>query len=1149
MSTKRLRVVLLHRVQPLLLTILIALSPVLPTSTLPAMAQAEAGPSVFCHVTDGTFTACPDNNEEWSDITPTVFPDTGGVVFVDQADLVDNSLIPTFEATKTFPPGFFTPDGQLDHLMLMYESERTVPLGADEYILVHFMTADSDEEKLLHYAVRIYTDATIQVFVDGVDQGPGRLAEIDTMRGAAGFGPSPTNPIPHVLSEFQIGLESAGFTICCYSPDPAWWSSVTPPEPPAPPPQQQFTDEQKNAIATAAADLEINGAASLLVAALCLTIPDVTISKICALIAGISGATVKLLSALLARLALDPHDPNFMEVAQPVTPTLSGQPFTTADELTQEEADALNALIENLEEAIGLTRAILTAVDRAGGAFEAGDTFSETQQVLAARQFASQLAELLDAQPGLFVDLQSAIEATGLQLSFSLSDVQDFQAVLSLDGLPPDVVQILTELDADSTTQEEILQSLIADDPSLIAALGGGSFPEMLTDPTVITALQEAALALAIPVGIVNEGFESGTLDGWDIAPGSVASAISSLGPAGPFTPILPAEGQFMAFISTAGTTPTPPGTLGTVISQTFIMPDNTNTLDFCYQYVSNDSGDFENFFLAELDTLSGTFTLGSADNADGSPAGGSIPPPPPPISAGVTLTPDPAPIFLSDVNILGSGLFVIPSSLMTERVCSSFDIPAAVRGTAVTLRFTAGDAIDTIFDSAIVIDALLQPADSDGDGVLNAEDNCPGDPNPDQQDSNLDGIGDACQATTALDTTAFLQANLDGSSGAEATDPAAGEPPLDDQLTRIIDFRILDLGFTPDEATQLLDSLVQSQVDLGLVDPAEAGDLVNSVLQQVAPRPLKEQAIEDLEALKPSVSEEVGEEIEEAIEELQGSLDSDLWVDDFHLVLDEGEEVFEEEEDAVGTLVEARQEALEEGDVAAADELLRVINNVLDADETLAVTAINEATDPDAIAEAQELVQEAQAARDAGDDEEAVDLFGEAWEVATEEDEVDDLDIEAEADLDGSQEVPSVTTDMTGEVEVEIEEGELEFELEVEDNSNDIFAAHIHCAPPGSNGPVGITLFVGSFTGEEGTLAEGTITAPDAGNGCGWDSLADVAADIASGNTYVNVHTTAASGGVPSGEIRGNLIGDNDDLDDDNEAEENDEDNDEDDD
>ena len=134
------------------------------------------------------------------------------------------------------------------------------------------------------------------------------------------------------------------------------------------------------------------------------------------------------------------------------------------------------------------------------------------------------------------------------------------------------------------------------------------------------------------------------------------------------------------------------------------------------------------------------------------------------------------------------------------------------------------------------------------------------------------------------------------------------------------------------------------------------------------------------------------------------------------------------------------------------------------------------------------------------------------------------DFKVEAEADLDGGQEVLAVVTDMTGEVELKVKNNKLKFELEVEDNSHDIVAAHIHCAAPGVNGPVGVTLFSGSFTDDEGTLAKGKITAPNAGNTCGWADLGDVAAAIQTGNAYVNVHTSAASGGVPSGEIRGNL-------------------------
>jgi hypothetical protein len=137
------------------------------------------------------------------------------------------------------------------------------------------------------------------------------------------------------------------------------------------------------------------------------------------------------------------------------------------------------------------------------------------------------------------------------------------------------------------------------------------------------------------------------------------------------------------------------------------------------------------------------------------------------------------------------------------------------------------------------------------------------------------------------------------------------------------------------------------------------------------------------------------------------------------------------------------------------------------------------------------------------------------------------DDEVDFEAILTGDQEVPPVETDMEGEVDIELKNNRLGFELRVEDNTNEIFAAHVHCAPPGVNGPVGVTLFMGSFTKESGRLAQGNIRAPDASNGCGWTDINDIIAAMESGNAYVNVHTTAESGGVPSGEIRGNLIPD----------------------
>jgi hypothetical protein len=115
----------------------------------------------------------------------------------------------------------------------------------------------------------------------------------------------------------------------------------------------------------------------------------------------------------------------------------------------------------------------------------------------------------------------------------------------------------------------------------------------------------------------------------------------------------------------------------------------------------------------------------------------------------------------------------------------------------------------------------------------------------------------------------------------------------------------------------------------------------------------------------------------------------------------------------------------------------------------------------------------------------------------------------------------------MRGNVEIEVEGNRLDVELSVRNNTHEIFAAHIHCAPPGEAGPVGVTLFMGSFTKRNGQLTDVDITAPDADNECGWTSIDDVVAAMESENAYVNVHTTAESGGFPSGEIRGDLLPD----------------------
>jgi hypothetical protein len=122
-------------------------------------------------------------------------------------------------------------------------------------------------------------------------------------------------------------------------------------------------------------------------------------------------------------------------------------------------------------------------------------------------------------------------------------------------------------------------------------------------------------------------------------------------------------------------------------------------------------------------------------------------------------------------------------------------------------------------------------------------------------------------------------------------------------------------------------------------------------------------------------------------------------------------------------------------------------------------------------------------------------------------------------APMSGDEEVPPVDTQATGVATFKLGEEGLAFKVNVA-NIDNVIAAHIHCGAVGVSGPVGVTLFGGGPVTVNGTLAEGVITAPDPGNLCGWTDLAAVIAALESGDTYVNVHTTAH----PGGEIRGQV-------------------------
>ncbi len=255
--------------------------------------------------------------------------------------------------------------------------------------------------------------------------------------------------------------------------------------------KKRFTQDQKNSFAKASARLNTDAGYLATAAALCLAIPDPSVTKVCAVALGVGSGATWALSGELNELALDPADPNFTQIAVPVTPPFTG--LSVGPGITQNEVDSVNAFISNQTQAIGLARAMITSINRAQGAFEAGNTSWENKQMNAASQYAVQLSALLDAQAALQANVKSALTGVGFpSITVTPNDVFSFEANVLNNGLPSSIVQVLTQLGSTNSEIEQIRQIAFVQDINAAA----GNFPANYTNSALNTDIGSAAKAL-----------------------------------------------------------------------------------------------------------------------------------------------------------------------------------------------------------------------------------------------------------------------------------------------------------------------------------------------------------------------------------------------------------------------------------------------------------------------------------------------------------------------------------------------------------------------------------------------------------------------------------------------------------------------------
>jgi len=114
---------------------------------------------------------------------------------------------------------------------------------------------------------------------------------------------------------------------------------------------------------------------------------------------------------------------------------------------------------------------------------------------------------------------------------------------------------------------------------------------------------------------------------------------------------------------------------------------------------------------------------------------------------------------------------------------------------------------------------------------------------------------------------------------------------------------------------------------------------------------------------------------------------------------------------------------------------------------------------------------------------------------------------------LTGAAEVPPADPDASGSASITLNQGlgTVCFDLSWENVDGTVFAAHIHLAPAGMNGPIVVPLFAGAFGGT------------DSVSGCIEDVDRELIKAIRQDPSayYVNVHSIP---NFPGGAIRGQL-------------------------
>jgi hypothetical protein len=165
----------------------------------------------------------------------------------------------------------------------------------------------------------------------------------------------------------------------------------------------------------------------------------------------------------------DPPDPNYKVVALPDLRTPTTVSADDATELTQEAADALNALVANGTLIADLGRAIVATQDKLGGAQAAADIEWVRKHEIVYRAYAAMMAERTRVHADLY-DAFVDVAPSWFGIPFA-DDVITMQEALAATGFDADELATFKAMGLTDAEVAEMKADILAADPDKVAAL------------------------------------------------------------------------------------------------------------------------------------------------------------------------------------------------------------------------------------------------------------------------------------------------------------------------------------------------------------------------------------------------------------------------------------------------------------------------------------------------------------------------------------------------------------------------------------------------------------------------------------------------------------------------------------------------------